>query len=83
MAFINQEPRYSPTDGDRGFVFSTIPALPRGNAPGMGRDMGRDRAVVPEMAPVRTMVPALRGIGAGNNSEGALPNSEIYPHKDK
>ena len=21
MAFINQEPRYSPTDGDRGFVF--------------------------------------------------------------
>ena len=37
MAFINQKPRYSRTDGDRGFVFCTIPAFPtllRGSAPG-------------------------------------------------
>jgi hypothetical protein len=79
MAFIKQEPRYSLTDGDRGFVFSTIPALPRGNAPGMGRDMGRDRAVVPENKTVRVVKGNEADSVTSNRSNFPLPGSHDLP----
>ena len=42
MVFINQKPRYSRTDGDRGFVFCTIPAFPRSR---VGTHPGRSVAL--------------------------------------
>ena len=54
-----------------------------GNAHGIARAMGRDRAVVLEMVPVRTMVPAVKETGANNNSEGTLSNPEMHSLKDK